>query len=75
VPALSKLPEDGGVQAERQRPQGLLNPFEPHTPEAEALRGAMSLLLMLIVFCDELIKAPAPGACTPGDDRGGIKRH
>jgi hypothetical protein len=47
------------------------NPFGPGTPEADALRGAMSFLFTLIVFYEELIDSR--GAANRGDRSGAAK--
>ncbi len=53
------------MQTPRPITQGVLMPFEPHSQEAGALRGAMSFLFMLITVYGELLEQDALAAGDP----------
>src|SRR3974390_2328504 len=61
----SESPSDSLMRTEKVSGVAAPMPFEPHSPEADALRGAMSFLFILIAFYDELIESGAPDAGDP----------
>lgn len=63
--ATCEAPSDGSMRTEEVNGVAVPTPFEPHSPEADALRGAISFLSSLIAFYDELIESGSFGAGDP----------
>jgi len=54
---MREVPADGPAETEVLGTSGVPMPFEPHSPDAEALRGAFSFLFALICYCSEMVAA------------------
>ncbi|MGO8955485.1 MAG: hypothetical protein ACLPWS_00115 [Rhodomicrobium sp.] len=62
---------DGPAETEVPDASGVLMPFEPHSQDAEALRGALSFLFTLISLYSELVEA-TPARDGDAGDCGGM---
>ncbi len=67
TPVKCKVPANVAARTKVQSLPGVLNPFEPDSQEAVALRGAMSFLFTLITVYGELLEQDAGDPSANGE--------